>query len=497
MSIFLGAQTVQASLVMNVSDAEIKAVKSLIDSSTDARSFYNGHLQRANTALSATPNPVKSIISEGRLASDPAKIKTVEALKDMGKIDSLTFAYLITKDKKYLSKARSFILAWANKNKSDGNAINETKFEILILAYSRLYPHLSLDDRKTVNSWLVAKAKKVLQTYTNDNWESHRLSVAGMVAYLVRNADLLASVKARFKSHLNNSFNGEGVSNDFYHRDALHYHLYSIEPLLNLACYANRNNEDMFSYQANNGASLKKAVDFVVPYARGEKTHTEFLHTQSSFDRRRAAAGEAAYIPHTWTPSSAISAFVKAGCLSLTYNSLAKEINKRDQFATWIAVLNKVNDDTRRAAQPKPSEPKPVPKPSKPTPPASKKDYVIEFGCSISNNNNGCQKTLVCNGTDIMVEAKVGCFLESVGSADDVSDLKKLVSGLFGDTLLVARKSDIVSEGKCFFGSAHLSSGSIKMNQTYKSSVKYGCSERDKRTGGDCRIYGKATCRPK
>jgi len=40
---------------------------------------------------------------------------------------------------------------------------------------------------------------------------------------------------------------------------------------------------------------LQKSVLFLLPYARGEKTHAEYVYSRVPFDRQRAAAGQKAY----------------------------------------------------------------------------------------------------------------------------------------------------------------------------------------------------------
>ena len=96
----------------------------------------------------------------------------------------------------------------------------------------------------------------------------------------------------------------DGASTDFHVRDAMHYHLTSMKPLLTLARAGERHGEHLFDYRGQNGASLHNAVDFVVPFADGSKTHMEFVNSKSNFDRERANNGEKEYQPHSWDPES-------------------------------------------------------------------------------------------------------------------------------------------------------------------------------------------------
>jgi hypothetical protein len=127
----------------------------------------------------------------------------------------------------------------------------------------------------------------------------------------------------------------------------LHYHLYTLEPLLVLARAEARHDAhlDLFDYQAPGGASLHSSVDFIVPFAEGEKTHMEFAHSKVNFDRRRAEDGEDEYQPHYWNPKSSIEMFTEADWFSSKYGRLAARLaGKPDAtFVDWQMVINAVS----------------------------------------------------------------------------------------------------------------------------------------------------------
>ena len=81
------------------------------------------------------PNPITRIFSEGRLHSDPEKTRSLAARRDLFKIEALGYAYALTDNVSYGTKAREFVLAWARLYESDGNPINETEFVRLMKGY--------------------------------------------------------------------------------------------------------------------------------------------------------------------------------------------------------------------------------------------------------------------------------------------------------------------------------------------------------------------------
>jgi hypothetical protein len=272
------------------------------------------------------------------------KMRTRASLKDMAKIKALVWAWAITMDMRYAGKARDFILSWMRVNNSDGDPINETQFEPLIEAYGLLRANFSAAERKQIDAWLRNKADMLWNNHHNrrGNWQSHRLKIVGEIGTAIGDERLWALADDGFKMQLEDSFEPSGVSLDFIKRDALHYHLYSVQPLLALACVAQGRGEMLFDYQAPNGVSLRQAVDFVKPYAFGKMKHIEFVHSQVKFDHKRAEAGETEYNFHQWQPKESVKMFTEAGCMDHGYDAIAAKVNGTpdNPFVNWRAVLN-------------------------------------------------------------------------------------------------------------------------------------------------------------
>lgn len=329
---------------------EILQLRALIATNKTVTSQFDAIRRGATAALNDSPNPISRVITEGHLDKDPLKIRTIASLADMGKIKSLGWAWAATGDERFSHKAHDYILAWASMNVSDGDAINETQFEPLIIAYDLMRGTFSDSERQTVDEWLRKKANVLWADHRglSENWYSHRLKIVGLIGWTINDPALIAEVVQGFHRQINRNFKPDGASTDFYLRDALHYHLYDVEPLLTLARAADRNGEDFFDYAATNGATLKSGIDFVVPFARGEKTHIEFVKSKVKFDLKRAQNGQGEYQPHIWRPGESVDLFSTAAWFRPEYGTLAARLagHPDEPFFNWQMVLNAVTRHT-------------------------------------------------------------------------------------------------------------------------------------------------------
>jgi hypothetical protein len=336
---------------VSLEPGEIMDLRQLVLTNAAAAKQFSAVSRRADAALGVTPNPIATIVSEGHLDSDPQKVRTLAALGDMEKIEALAWAWAGTGGEPYAAKAREFILAWADVNRSDGDAINETKIEQLIVGYDLLRDTFSAEDRHRVDGWLNTRAAVLWNSKRGltENWYSHRLKIVGLIGWTTGDPTLIAEVVRGFHRQINLNFKPDGASTDFYKRDALHYHLYDVEPLLTLARTAERAGQDFFDYAATNGATLHSGVAFVVPFANGTQTHLEFAKSTVPFDGKRARNGEREYAPHPWNPRTSVEMFSAAAWFQPEYGTLAATLagHPGDDFFNWQMVINRVSQHAK------------------------------------------------------------------------------------------------------------------------------------------------------
>ena len=106
-----------------------------------------------------------------------------------------------------------------------------------------------------------------------------------------------------------------------------------------------RAGQPLFEYAAPNGSTLKSAVDFVVPFANGTKTHIEFVNSKVAFDLKRAKNGEGEYASHPWQPHTAIGLFSTAAWFHPEYSVLAAQLAGQpgELYINWQTVINTIS----------------------------------------------------------------------------------------------------------------------------------------------------------
>lgn len=357
-SIFCSLFMMAQAQLVSLSSTELAKLKKLVKTNAEVKKHTDGLLETAKEALLASPNPADTILSEGILQGDPRKTKTWNSLNDMPKIYALGLSYQLTGETKYIDKASEFLTAWAKKNQPMGNPINDTNLDRLIFTYDLLKTKLNPDSKLAVETWLMEVAKQELKTLAEasknkgsskgfNNWNSHRIKILIQIAFALEDQELKAQATEAYLIQIEQNLKEDGSSFDFLERDALHYHVYDVDPLMVAATILNRDpkaKQDFYSYQAKNGASLKKGVHFLIPYFTGEKTHAEFVNSKAAFDKKRAANGEKGYIAGTpFHPAEARSSIALANyfepALLKVYQDQAKSSSS---YPTWQFVLNEV-----------------------------------------------------------------------------------------------------------------------------------------------------------
>lgn len=349
--------TVSKAQVVSLSTSELTKLKSLIRSQADVKKQWEEILKTADESLTATPNPADTILTEGILQGDPRKTRTWKSIEDMQKVYSLAFAYKITGEKKYLAKTSEFLLAWAQRNQPQGNPINDTNLDRIIFAYDLLKKDLAADVNSTVTNWLNKVALQEIKTYNEkvksnsatyfNNWNSHRIKEIAEVAWAIDDEQLKTWVIENYKKQISKNLLADGSSHDFHERDALHYHIYDVDPLMVAATILDRDGklgENPYSYKSPEGNSLKNSVDWLVPFFTGEKTHAEWVNSKSSFDKKRAANGEKGYIAGTlFKPQEARTSIALANYFDKEMLEVYQSnINAKLKYPTWQFVLNEV-----------------------------------------------------------------------------------------------------------------------------------------------------------
>lgn len=313
--------------------------------------LYTVHRRVADKALLELPHPIDTIRSEGLLQGDPKKTATQEALKDMGKMYALALVYSVSGDSAYERQLAKFLTAWAGEDHPRGDPIDDTNLDPAIEAYDMVKGELLPDERKVVREWLKQTASWEISAVYNkpgratsfNNWHSHRLKVVGEIGFAIGDTALEGYAVRGLKEQIGRNLLPDGPSADFVTRDALHYHVYDLEPLLKLAIVVERAKRiNYYSYEASSGSSIQKSVAWLLPFVTGEKTHAEFVNSTVEFDRRRAQNGEAAYKAGSlFEPKNGVKTLLLAAFWDATLLDAARKVADTDAlYPSWQSVIN-------------------------------------------------------------------------------------------------------------------------------------------------------------
>ncbi|KAF2407049.1 Alginate lyase [Pseudomonas antarctica] len=303
-------------------------------------------LAAAQRHLADHPNPLPHLHTEGTLPHHGIREQSSAAEKDWPVMRQAALAWRLNGDPRYLKQVDDYLAAWADVYQPDFNPIDETNLDMLINAYALTADHLRLETRaasrrliSNLGNGYIAHIeqfhgqKKGTQT---NNWQSHRVKLVSVAAAALGDRTMLEHAHQLFKQQIADNVLPDGVVTDFQDRDALHYVVYDLEPLVQAAMAAKPYGVggDWLNISVK-GASLAGALDWLVPYATGQRRHEEFVHTHVQFDKDRAGVGEAGY-SGTWQPNSSATLFWLAAQLDKRYLPVATQLAAHP--ADWISA---------------------------------------------------------------------------------------------------------------------------------------------------------------
>ncbi len=254
-------------------------------------------LRAADAALKRTPDPLPVVHVEGTLPTLPVYKRALQARRDWGTTAVLASAYAATREARYLQGYSRYLGSWLDIYRISGNPIDETVLSEWLLAYRAAGSGLPAPLAGRMRQFACDLAFRYIQpqppsrkTSTN-NWQSHRVKLAVMGAQVCGEAKLVGEAEAVFAKQIEDNLLPSGESIDFAERDAIHYVIYSAEPLLEGALFASQQGRPLFATVGRKGQSLNRTLEWLTPYVRGDKTHEEFVNSKVRFDAERAAAG--------------------------------------------------------------------------------------------------------------------------------------------------------------------------------------------------------------
>lgn len=243
------------------------------------------------------PDAQKHIHTQGTLPHHGIYDQSIAAKKDLSLMHDAAMAWKAGQGNQWLSYAKKYLMSWVNTYHPSYNPIDETNFDDMIATYSTIKSHLSSNDqekaKKFFSQWAWGYIHSAEHAQKHDpingisNWQSHRIKLATLLSASLNDDKLLKRSEDLFKKQVSKNIHADGQTYDFGQRDAIHYVVYDLQPLVQAALAARKKDNDWFNWTAKTGASLSKAIDWLTPYASGEKPHEEFVHSKEKFDAVR------------------------------------------------------------------------------------------------------------------------------------------------------------------------------------------------------------------
>jgi hypothetical protein len=255
----------------------------------------------ADAGLGREAHPRAVVHTQGLLPHEQDRDASLLSQEDWRQTLTLALAWCVSGYEPYAAKVTAYLNVWLPNYSPSFDPIDESDFIDLLLGFDFVQEQLpgsTVDQtmqlgRQLSTGYLGTRRVGDPSTGLN-NWQSHRIKLATAGAYLVGDAELIARAREAFAAHITRNIDAEGRTYDFDQRDALHYVVYDLEPLLMAASIAAAHGEDWYSMASLQGR-FTAALQWLEPYAAGNEQHEEFVHSRVLFDARRAAANVKGY----------------------------------------------------------------------------------------------------------------------------------------------------------------------------------------------------------
>jgi hypothetical protein len=272
--------------------------------------------QIAGDSLDLVVRPIERFELAGTLNGHPGHVRSDVAKRDFPAIFALAVTGFCGQEP-YRSRsraaARSALMSWAEVYRPSGNPVDEGFFVPLLQAADLVAGFLTPGDRAALLGWVRDFAacgdrfyagRAAHNTTRINNWMSRRLLIRSVAATVTGDAAARAAIPGMLRDFTAANFvaavSGErdGRTYDFMQRDALHYHVADLQPLVEMTLYT----PDLVDAAAR--AAIVSGLEFLRPYFLGERQHVEFARTTVAFDRERRDDGNPSFANAPWKPTA-------------------------------------------------------------------------------------------------------------------------------------------------------------------------------------------------
>lgn len=308
-------------------------------------------------AKAAVRNATKALSEEPK-AVNPVKDARTQAYFDQGaqvcdkenaQIESMlnfALAYRITGDPAYLQAEEKYLKAWLPVYRLSFDPLTDMDLEKWIVVYDLTANDLSPETREKFTRFIKEMAAGYLRAFQGYhaaacNGRSIAMALATMASFATGDTVLINSCRNEFQKYKKIDIHPDGSLQDFYTRDALYYDGFDLRWLLKTCLVAKAHGEDWFRPEVG------RAVDWLKPYALGEKKHRDFANSHAKADQMRANAGFASFKgkndPNVfWDPKHSIDNLRVASMFDPSYKPVLEQVYKNTgskEKENWYDLL--------------------------------------------------------------------------------------------------------------------------------------------------------------
>ena len=271
--------------------------------------------QVAAESLDLVVDPIARFELAGTLNSHPGHLRSDEAKQPFPAIFALAVASRTATEplaSQSRATAAAALLPWTSVYVATGNPIDEWFFLPILQAIDLVASALTNDAKATLLAWVQTFVTSSDRFYAKlaprnparaNNWMARRLVIRAMASTVSGDRAARASIPEMLSDFVGRNLvqdprrEYDGQTFDFVQRDALHYHVASLQPLVEITLFA----PDLVSETVRR--RILSGIEFLAPFARGERQHIEFAHTTIAFDHERGDAGNPVFQVAPWNPA--------------------------------------------------------------------------------------------------------------------------------------------------------------------------------------------------
>ena len=326
---------------------QLEELRRLVGTDPEAAAIAEGVREKAAPLIGIEPSPLRVIHYQGLLNTDPRRVESVEHLRQLADAAHLLRHWQLSGDPAAAETLRKLIAAWADTYEVTGNDVNENKLVPLLVAYHDLRPTFADAQRQRVDAWVrrlgEAHRQEVERSDDFSNRYTKHVRMLALAGLILDRPDWVAGAHEGVRRFVTSALRPDGTSADLEQRDSLDYHGSALEPPLELAMLAGAGGHALYRWESPAGGSLKKSVDYLVPYSTGEKQHAEWVDTRSELDRQRAAEGIEKYrAGKPYDPMEGLDVMEAASYFDASLLPVVRQMTGSEavRFSTWRLLIN-------------------------------------------------------------------------------------------------------------------------------------------------------------